>query len=438
MNIKYILYCFSLLYVFSYTISVGQNSNMGVRIDSIRIEGNEITKDFVVLRELNFAIGDTVNESILNYNRERVFSLGIFNRVDFNIVNTDGFNELIISVKESWYIYPVPFLNWRENTIAKSSYGVFLLYKNFRGRNETIQALASFGYDPSFRLFYINPLINRKLDLSLGFGIFHQTIKNKSLRAIQLNQSDFDYKSSGVSITLGKRFNTYNNLFTSLGFSYIDVPVYIPGFNASNSKIDRIPWLQFQYILDTRNLKQFSKTGFFGKFEFTHNGFGSNDINYNVFGFDIRQYHPILDDITFKWRVNYRHTFGKIIPLYDYSFLGAGQYIRGHITEDREGNNSLLGSVELSYPIIKEWHFGLKLPLLPKRLTTARIGLQFNIFGDTGSTYNNGERISINKFDSGWGFGLTILFLPYNAIRFEYAFNEQMKGEFNIGSGFAF
>jgi len=438
MNIKFMSIILLFVYILFTTISLGQTVNKEIKVDSIRIEGNKTTKDFIILRELNFAIGDTLSENLLNYNRERVFSLGIFNNVEFTIEKTNELNILVISVQESWYIYPVPFFNWRENTIAKSSYGFFLLYKNFRGRNETIQALASFGYDPSFNLFYINPVISTKYDLSLAFGLFHQTIKNKSLLARAIYKSDFNYKSSGASVSLGKRFNTSNNLFLSLGFSYIDVPIYLPGFNASGSKIDRVPWLQLQYILDTRNLKQFSKNGFFGKVELTHNGFGINNIDYNVFGFDVREYHPIIEDITLKWRVNYRHTFGRVIPLYDYSFLGNGQYIRGHITEDREGNNALLGSVELSYPVIKEWYFGLKLPLLPKRLTTARIGLQFNIFGDTGTTYNNGERISINKFDSGWGFGLTILFLPYNAIRFEYAFDEQMNGEFNIGSGFAF
>ena len=271
------------VYILFTTISLGQTVDKEIKVDSIRIEGNKTTKDFVILRELNFAVGDTVSKSLLNYNRERVFSLGIFNNVEFAIEKANELNILVINVQESWYIYPVPFFNWRENTIAKSSYGFFLLYKNFRGRNETIQALASFGYDPSFNLFYINPVISTKYDLSLAFGLFHQTIKNKSLMARAIYKSDFNYKTSGASITLGKRFNTSNNLFLSLGFSYIDVPIYLPGFNASGSKIDRVPWLQLQYVLDTRNLKQFSKNGFFGKVELTHNGFGINNVDYFFF-----------------------------------------------------------------------------------------------------------------------------------------------------------
>ena len=34
-------------------------------VDSINISGNETTKNFIILRELNFAIGDTLTHKIL-------------------------------------------------------------------------------------------------------------------------------------------------------------------------------------------------------------------------------------------------------------------------------------------------------------------------------------------------------------------------------------
>ena len=49
-----------------------------ILIDSIKITGNEITETFIITRELTFKPGDKINPEILDYNRERVFSLGIF------------------------------------------------------------------------------------------------------------------------------------------------------------------------------------------------------------------------------------------------------------------------------------------------------------------------------------------------------------------------
>ncbi len=79
------------------------------------------------------------------------------------------------------------------------------------------------------------------------------------------------------------------------------------------------------------------------------------------------------------------------IPFYALSLLGEEEYIRGHRFDKREGNNYFLTSFELSYPMVKEWNFSLDLPLLPRSLTSARIGLYTNIFVDTGETFNNSE-----------------------------------------------
>jgi len=61
-----------------------------------------------------------------------------------------------------------------------------------------------------------------------------------------------------------------------------------------------------------------------------------------------------------------------------------------------------------------------------------------NIFIDSGIVYNNGDSMDFNNFDSGWGVGIKLLFLPYTAFRSEYAFNEHGEGEFLIASGFSF
>jgi outer membrane protein assembly factor BamA len=154
---------------------------------------------------------------------------------------------------------------------------------------------------------------------------------------------------------------------------------------------------------------------------------------------DLRTYHSLIENLSAKVRVAYRETFGDVVPFYDYSILDYnGFLVRGHRNEHPEAHNMIVTSAEISYPLVSEWDFSIKLPLLPERLTSARIGIYISGFYDTGTAYNNGSPVSINNFISGYGLGISFLVLPYYGLRFEYALNARGSGEFSIGSGVSF
>lgn len=413
--------------------------NQTVKVDSIRIEGNETTKEFIILREMTFKPGDVVDNETLNYNKERIYSLGIFNFVGIALESESNLNIVVISVKESWYIYPIPFFHLEENTLAKSTYGLNLLYKNFRGRNETIRAVMAFGYDPSFTLEYNNPVILREEEISLKVRAFYSKSGNQSELAEDFIGDSFTYIITGGGVTFGKRFDQFNNIFAGLNFSYIEAPDQATSiFTASKSKIDRVLFLDLMYAFDTRDLNQFPKDGRLFTVNLTHKGFGMQNILYNIVKVDYREYIPVIEDLKFKWRVAHRRTIGEHIPTYDKSYLGSGEYVRGHKGDHREGDNYLIGAMEMSYPVFNEWNFSIKLPLIPRKLTSARIGLHASAFVDTGTVFENEQPYTSFNYSTGYGFGLTLLLLPYNAMRVEYSFNERGQGEFLIESGFSF
>lgn len=434
--ISIILFCLS-SFIYG-NISVDKDSTKTIKIDSIKIIGNEKTEEHIILRELNFKIGDIVSQKQIEFNEERVFSLGIFNKVNFNIFSNKGLNVLEITVEESWYIYPLPFLKLRENSFKRSSYGLNLLYKNFRGRNESIWALVTFGYDPTYQIQYYNPVLITGKNLSFGFSLGYTDLANRSIQSELLNGDVFSYNYIFGNILLGYWLNQYNILTATTIYEYIEMPNTVSQLTASKENIDRIYSFGLNYELDNRNLKQFSNEGTFANANITHKGFGINDISYNILKVDVRKYNLVTGDLAVKWRGLLRSTFGKSIPFYALSLLGDDEYIRGHRFDKREGNNYLLTSLEINYPLIKEWNFSIDLPLLPQSLTSARIGLFANLFVDSGTTFDNDEPILARALDSGWGFGFTLLVLPYNAFRFEYAFNEQNQGEFIIETGFSF
>jgi outer membrane protein assembly factor BamA len=408
-------------------------------VDSIAIRGNNITEDFIIRRELTIEVGDKINKKIIDFNKERIFSLGLFSKVDLFTEINDVDTLLVIDVKESWYIYPIPFLYLRGGDFENSSYGINFLYKNFRGRNETLRTILSFGYNPNYRISYFNPVLFSKPDISFSFGLGYLKSSNRSEKAEILFEKDFEYKIYSSYLIVGKRIDQFNEFQIVSEFRYVETPEkYIPEINGSKDRIDNNLSLGINYIFDSRDLKQHPKSGFLASIYYTHFGFEIDDIDYNLFRLDFREYVRLFNELTFKWRLDYRHTFGKKVPLYDYSFLGVGDYIRGHRGDDQEGNNFILSSFEFNHPIVEEWNISLDIPFLPKRLTSARIGIHANVFFDTGLAYNNGETWKLSDFQSGWGVGITILALPFNAFRIEYAFDEVKNGELIFGSGFSF
>lgn len=435
------LFFFFQIGLFAQVDSLILPANGSLKVDSIIIEGNNTTKDYIIFRELTIKPGDVVTGKVVDFNSERVFSLGIFNKVLLYFrqeINPER-NILVIHVEESWYIYPIPFVKLRDKDLSQSSYGLYITYKNFRGRNEEIKSKLSFGYDPQYFVEYYNPIVWEALDISMTTSLTYQKIQNVSEVAEGIVGEEFSYRYRMLDFSFGKRINPFNTLYTYLGFTYLDVPFEnSTNILASNTSVDRVFSAGLGYLYDTRDLKQYAESGIYGSAIYRHYGFGNKNISYNVFLADYRQYQKIISKLTLKWRGVYRHTFGGNVPYYDKSYLGHADYVRGHKNDHREGNNYILSSLELVQPIIKNWNISLDLPLLPKKLTSARVELYLSGFMDTGIVYDNNAPLSINNFDSGWGFGLTVLVLPFNAIRFEFGFDEFRKGEFILGTGFSF
>jgi outer membrane protein assembly factor BamA len=349
-------------------------------------------------------------------------------------------NILRINIEESWYIYPIPFVTLKDKDWDKLSYGISVSLKNFRGRNESLKGVLALGYDPSFSFSYFNPNLSYNQNLNFETRLGYTEFANKSKNAEYLYGDNFEQKLFTSRVAFGKRFGNFHWLRLNTGFDYIETPFYIKEINASNNRIDRTVILGLSYVYDTRDLVQYPKNGIFTFINLEFKGLGINDINYRVANLDFREYRSLFEKLTAKWRLAFRHTGGRLVPYYDYSFLGYSERVRGHFHGNkREGNDSFIGSVELNYPIIEETRLNLYfIPLLPRSLLSYRVAVVAQLFGDTGTTRNAGEPISINNFDTGYGAGISLLLLPYAIFRLELAFNEQGKTEWILDLGASF
>ena len=409
-----------------------------VIIDSIVIKGNEITEEFIILRELTFGIGDTLNIELAEYNRERIYSLDIFNEVKLRPFKTNDQNILLIDIDESWYIYPLPFISLKDRDWSKISYGVAVKIANFRGRNETLRGTLALGYDPSLSFSYVNPNLVHNIDLFTSFQIGFSDVSNKSEEAEELAGKDFDHRFYFGKLIFGKRFGLFHWFSVTAGYDYIETPFYIKGISASNQRIDRTVIFGLAYNYDTRDLVHYATNGIFAFVNYEMKGMGINGINYRVAFLDFREYRKIIGDLSGKWRIATRLTNGNV-PFYDYSYLGLQQRIRGYWQDQMEGNDFFFGSFELDYFILKDYRLNLYfIPLLPKSLLSYRVELVAELFVDAGTTRFNGEPLTFKQFSNGYGAGLSFLLLPYFTMRVEFAFSDRGNTQwiFDIGASF--
>lgn len=439
MTITILKYFFSIILIPFVIFAENNDISAKVKIDSIAVKGNNITDNKIILNELNFTKGDSIDYGRIKYYRERIFSLGLFSSVELKIENTGNGNILLINVEESWYWYPYPYFAMKDGDIKKISVGMDLQVKNFNGWNETIKAKVLLGYDPGFSFMYVAPSVDEDGKYYLAFQTGYSKIANKNNAALrQLNNENFKQDFYYFYAVLGKRLNIFSRLNLQLGYEYIKSPFYKDFINLSGTRIDKIPLVGLDFSYDTRDLSQFPREGILSDISLFEKGFGLNGINYKIFTIDYRQFIPFGDLIT-KYRLFTRDVFGKQIPLYDYSYLGYGERIRGYYNLEEEGRYLCKASLELSYPIIKQFYINLDfIPVIPNSLLRYRVGLYAQLFGETGTVMNDKEELAVKKFNNGFGCGLTFLILPYNIIRTEIAFNEQFKSQlvFEIGISF--
>ncbi|MBF9255265.1 hypothetical protein I2I11_18350 [Pontibacter sp. 172403-2] len=156
-----------------------------VVITGIALQGNHDTKAQVLLQELTFASGDTVAtnelEPLLEDNRKRLFNLRLFHSVSYTYTCLQGQVLVTYLVQERYYLYPIPIFDFADRNFnawlekedwSRIDYGLNLVKRNFRGRNEDVRLKVQRGFNRWLELVYRVPYISRNNKLGIEVGAF--------------------------------------------------------------------------------------------------------------------------------------------------------------------------------------------------------------------------------------------------------------------------
>lgn len=403
------------------------SDTLGV-VDTIIVSGNEKTKAYVILDEMTVKPGSIATYRGLDFDRNRIYSLGLFTRVDMYYDSLDGIRFLNVDVGERWYIIPVPLFGFRDGDPKKPFFGAGLLHNNLGGRNQKLFASVVLGYNPSASLFFSDPLIDREHNLFFSGNLSFSRVRNRSAIAAAL-RGDFDEHHYNISATLGKRLSLYETAALSLGYQVVRIDEYEPGRTVSPSGRDDFLNGTMVYTYDSRDLREYASRGTFASLFVTKYGFGESELSFTRFGTDLRRYIPLPWNLTLASRVHTTLTSGGTVPTYTRMYFGYGERIRGHFSTVFEGESIAGGTVELRFPLMAPRTFVFNSIPLPPEFSVWRFGISLELFAETGAAWF-GQRVQWNSFSSGYGGGLVFL-LPYGyVVRTEYALNEFRNGQF--------
>jgi outer membrane protein assembly factor BamA len=424
----------------------------GSVVDTVIIQGNFITKDFIIRREMTFGKGDTLKATRIVYNRDRIYGLALFNDVVIRANRTNGYTAVVVDVDERWYWFPYPLAGLKERnlstwlqkpTLDKAFFGAGLRYNNFRGRNETISTEFAIGYDPYVKFAYTNPYLTADgVGGSFSFGYSQRRNTSVDINATDINFEQTIY-SAGVSIY--DRLTLFQTIGFGAGFMRLSVPAEVTeqnsGATVSKNGTDAYPYLSLSYSYNTINLPQYPTLGTYLSLGFTRNGFSftKDEMNFHRMTVDARLYRKLLSvtpdaDLTIAVRNLTAISFDGRVPDYQHLQFGYGTLLRGHAFEVLEGDNLQMNSIELRYPLFpyRTQEFGF-VPV--DQFRVMRYAVYISAFVDTGILWYNAtnpeERqtnpFSWARFVSGYGVGICLVG-PYNlTARIDVARNERDK-----------
>ncbi len=331
-------------------------------VDSILYQGNKKTKNYIIRRELDFKVADTLDSEGLaerfKSNRSRILNTGLFKAASLNIGRWDTETHhvtIIISLQEAWYIFPVPIFDladrnfnvwWNEfnGSLSRVNYGMKFIHSNLTGQQDALKVTAQVGYSPKFNVEYAWPFFGKNRAWRFKTEIYYSRNKESYYNTVEdklvFHKSETDYPLKRFRLGTSLDHRTTLQLFQSVRLEYISNQTnrtiseeLNPDFFLAGNKSQNFLSLRYNFIYDDRDLKYFPSNGRYADIQIVKDGIGKNlAINTLATTIQLEQYFPL----------NARHNAGFMlkakgsiirdkVPYYNSRALGFGEnYLKGY------------------------------------------------------------------------------------------------------------
>ena len=439
-------------YTTAQVISEGDTSLQTLVVRNIVITGNKTTKSYIIIRELIFHQGDTLNKNVLEAaftrSKENLINIGLFHFVEMETVPDVASSVTVhIHVSERWYVWPIPFFElvdrnfnewWRKRDFSRTNYGIYLSHDNFRGRDESLKLQLRLGYSQRLGLFYSMPYINRKQNIGLALGVYYTrnheiaytTINNKLVYIKDQEKYLRNEYYVFARISRRKGFHDYYNVFADYRQNNIADTVVLlnKDYFVNNSTQQQQITLGWNYRHDKRDYQTYALKGNVFELEIVEQGFGILENEPQILSITsaYRKYWELTPRWHFASSFRGRITGQRDAPYFNQRALGyGGELIRGYEYYVINGQNYFLFKSNLKFTLLPTKIINFRF-LNTEKFNRIPNTFFINAFFDAGYVRDRqfGKNNSLsNSWQYGYGGGLDYLTYYDIVFRLEYSIN---------------
>lgn len=404
-------------------------------VRKINIEGNDVTDDVVIRRELPFAPGEEMNTVKIEAGKKRLENLNYFSAVDIRNTNTgaEGFKDVHVTVAEqstgtvnfgagfSSIDSLVGFLD-----LTQANFDLFD-WPSFRGAGQRFYMGIKYGDKRrDFQMSFTEPwFMGQKLAFSTEF--FYRDLYYLS--------DVYDQQNYGASFSFRKPLGEHS--YAQMGYTAQNIKIHDIDEDASEAiKSEEGEFFQSKidasWVHDTRDSVFLTRKGHKVEFGAAYSGIGG-DVDHFGINIEGSQYFHLPWDTILSLEGSIRSVDGSDrVPIFDRLFLGGANNLRGFDFRDvgpKDENGEPLGGQTSAYFTV-EYTF----PMIEK----VRGALFYDLGMVSADSYDLGGDVNSNV-----GIGLR-LYLPIGPIRVDFGIPVQSDefndsgGKFNFNIGYKF
>jgi outer membrane protein assembly factor BamA len=431
------------------TSASNNNYNTPFVVGDIIIEGNKKTKPYIIERELPFKTGDSIYLPDLvkgfEISRSQLINTALFNEVVISLKSFRGYVvDILIQVKERWYIFPLPYLKpvdrnlneWAKQGygLDRVNYGFKFTYNNFTGRNDKLKLWLITGYTQRIEFQYDQPYADKSLKHGYRVGFSYSFNREINYATIDNQQVFVDSLRRGIRNWGGHIDWTYRpGLRTvhsfSLSYSHQEVDSGINNLNPKyyNYGSNQVSFPELVYNINYVNVdyRAFPLTGWLAEGNIAKRGFNNAMNMWQIYGNVTKGWALTRKDF-FSWNGVGMLRFPFNQPYINQRMFGYGNmYLRGLENYVIDGSAGILTRQSYRHQLAK---FSIPTYIKSKSHDHIPFRIYARLFSDLGYSYNYNKNITNNSLTNRtlytYGAGVDVVSFYDFVFRLDYSFNQ--------------